>query len=127
MARFLKSREESDGKSPGSLIFIGDQKVDSAKIRLIDYDSVSLTEKELKDIHATSHLKDTPTVTWININGLHDIDMIQDIGQVFELHPLVMEDILNTGQRPKLEEFDDYIFIVLKMVRFDKATEAIIN
>jgi magnesium transporter len=106
MARFLKSREESDGKSPGSLIFIGDQKVDSAKIRLIDYDSVSLTEKELKDIHATSHLKDTPTVTWININGLHDIDMIQDIGQVFELHPLVMEDILNTGQRPKLEEFN---------------------
>ena len=127
MARFLKSREESDGKSPGSLIFIGDQKVDSANIRLIDYDPESLTDKELKDIHVTAHLKDTPSVTWININGLHDIDMIQDIGQVFELHPLVMEDILNTGQRPKLEEFDDYIFIVLKMVRFDKATEAIIN
>ena len=127
MARFLKSREKSDGKSPGSLIFIGDQKVDSISIRLIDYDSVSLTEKELKDIHAESHLKNTPTVTWININGLHDIDMIKDIGQVFELHPLVMEDILNTGQRPKLEEFDDYIFIVLKMVRFDKETETILN
>jgi magnesium transporter len=127
MARFLKSREESYGKSPGSLIFIGDQKVDSVNIRLIDYDSVSLTEKELKDIQADSHLKNTPTVTWININGLNDIEMIQEIGQVFELHPLVMEDLLNTGQRPKLEEFDDYIFIVLKMVRFDKETETISN
>jgi len=66
MARFLKSREESDGKSPGSLIFIGDQKMDSAKVRLIDYDSVSLTDKELKDIHTAPHLKNTSTVTWIN-------------------------------------------------------------
>jgi magnesium transporter len=127
MARFLKSREESDGKSPGALIFIGDQKVDSAKIRLIDYDSASLTEKEIKDIHAAAHLKTTPTVTWLNINGLHDIEMIQNIGKIFQLHPLVMEDLLNTGQRPKLEEFEDYIFIVLKMVRFDNETETIFN
>ncbi len=127
MARFLKNREESDGKSPGSLIFIGDQKVDSVKIRLIDYDSASLTEKEIKDIHAAAHFKTTPTVTWININGLHNIETIQNIGKIFELHPLVMEDLLNTGQRPKLEEFEDYIFIVLKMVRFDNETDTILN
>lgn len=127
MARFLKSREESDGKSPGSLIFIGDQKMDSAKVRLIDYDSVSLTEKELKDIHSESHLKNTPTVTWLNISGLHDLEMIQNIGKVFDLHPLVLEDLLNTGQRPKVEEFEGYIFIVLKMVHFDKETQTILN
>ena len=56
-----------------------------------------------------------------------DIEMIQNIGQVFGLHPLVLEDILNTGQRPKLEEFEDYVFIVLKMVRFDRETQTIIN
>lgn len=127
MARFLKSRDESNGKSPGSLIFIGDQKMDSASIRLIDYDSVSLTEKEIKDIHTEAHLFNTPTVTWLNISGLHDIEMIKNIGQVFELHPLVQEDILNTGQRPKLEEFENYIFIVLKMVRFDIETQTILN
>lgn len=127
MARFLKSREESDGKSPGSLIFIGDQKMDSAKVRLIDYDSVSLSDEELKDINAASHLKNTSTVTWININGIHDVEMIQNIGKLFELHPLIMEDILNTGQRPKLETFEDYIFIVLKMIRFDNETKTIFN
>jgi len=127
MARFLKSREESDGKSPGSLIFIGDQKVDSAKIRLIDYDSGSLTEKELKDIQAASYLMTIPTVTWISIVGLHDVEMIQNAGKIFKLHPLVMEDILNTGQRPKLEEFEDYIFVVLKMVHFDHETDTILN
>ena len=70
--------------------------MDSAKIRLIDYDLVSLTDEELEDIHAVSHLKNTPTVTRVNINGIHDVEMIQNIGKLFELHPLIMEDMLNT-------------------------------
>ena len=74
-----------------------------------------------------SHFKNTQTVTWININGLHNVELIGDIGKAFELHPLVLEDILNTGQRPKVEDFDSYIFIVLKMIRFDKETEMIRN
>jgi magnesium transporter len=127
MARFLKNRAQSKGQSPGALIFIGDQKVDSVKTRVIDYDSSTLTDQELLDIKDGSHFKKTKTVTWFNINGLHNIEVIGEVGQVFELHPLILEDILNTGQRPKVEEFDSYIFIVLKMIRFDKETEMIVN
>ncbi|GAB6144903.1 magnesium/cobalt transporter CorA [Desulfocicer niacini] len=127
MARFLKKRHQSKGQSPGSLIFIGQKKTDSVQIRVIDYDAGSLAEKELSDIKDGSHLKKTDTVTWLNINGLHDTEIIKDVGQVFDLHPLVMEDILNTGQRPKIEEFDLYIFIVLKMIRYDEDSEMIIN
>ncbi|MBU2627398.1 MAG: magnesium and cobalt transport protein CorA, partial [Proteobacteria bacterium] len=127
MARFLKKRSESRGQSPGALIFIGKQKMESVQARVIDYDSVNLTEQELLDIKDGSHFKKTETVTWLNINGLHDIELIREVGQIFELHPLVMEDILNTGQRPKIEEFDTYIFIVLKMIRFDTKTQMIVN
>ena len=127
MARFLKKREQNRGQSPGALIFIGNQKVESVQTRVIDYDAVNMTEHELLDIKDGSHFKKTETVTWLNINGLHDTEIIKDVGMAFELHPLVMEDILNTGQRPKIEEFDSYIFIVLKMILFDKKTEMIVN
>lgn len=127
MARFLKKRVESKGQSPGALIFIGKKKMESVQARVIDYDANLLTDHELSDIKDGSHFKQTNTVTWLNINGLHDIEKIKEVGQVFDLHPLVMEDILNTGQRPKVEDFNSYIFIVLKMIRFDAETEMIVN
>jgi len=127
MARFLKKRDKSNGQSPGSLVFIGTKKMETVEARVIDYDSERLTEQELLDIKDGSHYKKTETVTWLNINGLHDIELIREVGHIFELHPLVMEDILNTGQRPKIEEFDTYVFIVLKMIRFDAETETIVN
>lgn len=127
MARFLKKRIQSNGQSPGSLIFIGEKKVDAAKIRVIDYNSSSVTDQELQDIKDGAHFKETDTVTWLNINGLHDIGLIEDLGRIFELHPLVLEDILNTGQRPKAEDFDAYVFIALKMIRFDTETQKVMN
>ncbi len=127
MARFLKKRHQSKGQSPGSLIFIGQKKTDSVQIRVIDYDAGSLKERELSGIKDGLHFKKTDTVTWLNINGLHDTEIIKDVGQAFDMHPLVMEDILNTGQRPKIEEFEHYIFIVLKMIRYDGNSGMIIN
>jgi len=127
MARFLKNREQVKGRSPGSLIFVGTQKVDKVNIRLINYDNHHLIDEELLDIKDAAQYKTTETVTWINIHGLHDEQFIGDAGRVFDLHPLVTEDILNTGQRPKIDDYDSYIFIVLKMIRFDKQTRMIVN
>lgn len=127
MARFLKNREKVKGQSPGALIFVGTQKVDTLNMRLIDYDDKNLVEKDLVDIKDGAPYKKTPSVTWININGLHDVETIGNIGQAFDLHPLVMEDILNTGQRPKIDDYGAYLFIVLKMIRFDKDTQKIVN
>lgn len=127
MARFLRNREKSKGQSPGALIFIGTPRVDTVKIRVIDYDASTLTDQEIADISDISHFNDTETVTWININGLHNVEFIGKVGQIFDLHPLVLEDILNTGQRPKIEEFDSYIFIALKMIRYDADNGMVLN
>lgn len=121
MARFFKKKEASIGQVPGELIFIGKQKVDQTTLRVIDYTKESLTELELQHISEGVAFKETDSVTWININGLHDTKLIREIGSGFGLHPLVLEDIVNTGQRPKMEEFDDYLFFVIKMMSYDQS------
>ncbi|MDD2318893.1 MAG: magnesium/cobalt transporter CorA [Geobacteraceae bacterium] len=127
MARFLKKKEASLGKAPGELVFIGEQKVEEATIRVINYDQEHLSEQELQDIKEGIPYKETSTVTWLNINGLHDTELIKSVGSIFGLHALVLEDMVNTGQRPKMEDFDDYLFIVVKMMRYDEAAGIINN
>ena len=127
MPRFIKRQLKKAGASPGTLVHIGEQKVDKTRITLIDYNEAHLQERVLDGIEEAFPLKDLPTVTWINIDGLHEIDTVEKVGQHFNLHPLVLEDILNTGQRPKTEEFDDAIFVVLKMLNYDKDAEKILS
>jgi magnesium transporter len=120
MPRFVKRVSRKIGLSPGTLVHIGKKKIEKVRIRIIDYDEAQLQEKEAKTIEECFPFKDLPTVTWVNIDGLHDIKLMEKIGKHFGLHPLVLEDILNTDQRPKIEDFDDYIFVVLKMLYFDE-------
>ncbi|MFZ0482896.1 MAG: magnesium/cobalt transporter CorA, partial [Desulfobacterales bacterium] len=125
MPRFIKKQLRKAGTSPGTLIHIGEQKVDETQMTLIDYDEEHLQERVLDGIEEAFPLKDLPTVTWINIDGLHQLDIIEKVGQHFNIHPLVLEDIVNTGQRPKTEEFEDLIFVVLKMLHYDENLEKI--
>jgi magnesium transporter len=94
--------------------------MDQTEIRLIDFDDLHLTDQKLLDISDAARYRTSESKTWINVNGLHDVAAIGNIGQVFGLHPLVLEDILNTGQRPKIDDYGSYLFIVLKMIRYDK-------
>jgi magnesium transporter len=127
MARFFKKREKTKGQPPGALIFIGNKKVDNIRLRVIDYDQAQLKENELKNIADGAKFKQTKTVTWINVDGLHDLSIMKETGKTFDLHPLLVEDILNTGQRPKLEVFYNCLFIVLKMIRYEKEKQMIVN
>jgi magnesium transporter len=128
MPRFIKRHsKKAAGTSPGTLIHIGEKKTEETKITLIDFDEAHLQEQEIETIEEAFPLKDLPTVTWINIDGLHDIEIIEKIGAYFNIHPLVLEDILNTGQRPKADEYEDAIFVVLKMLDYDKTAEQIIS
>jgi len=127
MARFFKKKDASIGKPPGTAVFIGTQKIDFSRIRIIDYDPAGFQELELEDIKEGISFKETETVTWINIDGVHDTELIKKVGDIFGLHPLVIEDIVNTGQRPKMEEYDDYLFFVLKMLRYDRDKEMVIG
>ncbi|MGB4782115.1 CorA family divalent cation transporter, partial [Candidatus Methylomirabilis sp.] len=121
MARFIRKKDEVRGHGPGSLTFIGKQKVERTSIHVIDYDAEQIGEFDLTGIDQLRDLAASSSCTWINIYGLHDVDHIRSIGARFNLHPLALEDVLNTGQRPKIEEHDNSIFIVVKMFRYDQS------
>ena len=120
MARLIKKRSKKAGLPPGTLIHIGERKTGKVKITIIDYDEAQFQEKEAETIEECFPFKDKPTVIWINIDGIYQVEDIEKIGKRFDLHPLLLEDILNTDQRPKMEDFEDYIFIVLKMLYHDE-------
>ncbi len=86
----------------------------------MDYDEARLEEKEAKTIEECLPFKDTPTVIWINMDGIHRMEIMEGIGKAFSLHPLLVEDVVNTEQRPKMEDFDDCVFVVLKMLSYDE-------
>jgi len=101
-------------------VYIGKKKADRVKITCIDYYADYFQEKEVETIDEVFPFSDTSTATWINLDGIHQLDNIEKIGEHFKIHPLVLEDIMNTGQRPKMEDFNDYLFIVLKMLSYDE-------
>jgi magnesium transporter len=113
------------GLPPGTPVFVGEKKVEKVKVSYIDYDEARYEEKEVEEIEECFPFKDMPTVTWINIDGLHQVDIIEKLGKSFGLHPLILEDIVNTHQRPKMEEFEQHNYIVLKMLIYNEETHEI--
>ncbi|OGP68886.1 MAG: magnesium and cobalt transport protein CorA [Deltaproteobacteria bacterium RBG_16_44_11] len=107
-------RSKKTGLPPGSLIHIGNRYAEKSKITLIRYDATFYSEKHLEALAHLNNEENKKGITWINIDGLQDIKLFEDIGELFGLHPLVLEDILNTDQRPKMEDYGDYIYLVLK-------------
>lgn len=99
-----------------------ERKPERPRITVIDYDEYHYHEAEIKDVSECFIFKEKPTVTWINIDGLRQVDILEKLGACYGIHPLVLEDIL-TDQRPKVEDYENYIFIVLKMVYYDEKKE----
>jgi magnesium transporter len=120
MPRSVKRRSQKAGLSPGTLVHIGEKKAETIRITLIDYDESHLDEREVQAVEECFPFREAPTVTWINVDGLHRVDVIEALGNHFGLHPLVLEDIVSTGQRPKIEDFGDHIFFVMRMLRYNE-------
>lgn len=118
MGRLVRRVIKKPGTPPGTLVHTGQQRVEEVRIHLMDYDAGSFQERDvpLDQMAACFPFRDTATVTWINVDGLHDPAVVESIGHHFGLHPLVLEDILSVGQRPKLEEYEGYLFIELNML-----------
>jgi len=127
MARFLEKQDSKFGKDPGDLTFIGKQRLEKPIIEVYDYSPDHIEQIEFKSIEELGKLRRPDSVTWINIDGLHDIELVQQIGQTFNLHPLLLEDILNTTQRPKFEEFTNCLFVVVKMLWLTKDSDSLEN
>ncbi|MBD3252385.1 magnesium/cobalt transporter CorA [Candidatus Pacearchaeota archaeon] len=115
-----KASKEKLGKSPGTLVYVGKERQEPIKIHVIDYTKSNVQEFEAKKVEDVFKYRDKKSVTWINIIGIHNTEVIRKIGDYFNLHPLLLEDVVNTNQRPKLEEFDNNIFQVMKMIYYDE-------
>jgi magnesium transporter len=107
------------GQIPGSVIYTGKRSEQKLFIEAFDFDKENCVEKELKTAEESIDFRHTNTITWINLNGLNHVNEIEKLGKYYDLHPLVLEDIVNIKQRPKIDEYDDYIFVVLKMLYYD--------
>ncbi|MFP4082981.1 MAG: magnesium/cobalt transporter CorA [Candidatus Aminicenantes bacterium] len=118
--KFVWKRHKKAGLPPGTPVYIGERKEEKVKISILDYDETRFEEKEAKREQDCFPFKEKPTVTWINVDGIHKVEIIENLGKHFDLHPLIMEDIVNTEQRPKVEDSGHYIYIVLKMLYYDE-------
>ena len=123
--KFIKRQSKTAGLAPGTLVHVGERKTEEVRITVMDYDEHDFQEKQVSNIEDCFPFKDTSTVTWINVDGLHDISIIEKAGKHFDIHPLILEDIVNTGQRPKFEDVEKHIFIVLKMLYFDDNSQTV--
>ncbi len=121
MARFLKKQSSDEIKPFGELGFVGTQKMDQPLIEVFDFSQNEIKHKEGGSIEELSTYKESNTISWINICGLHDTELINQIGQIFELHPMVIDKITNTGDRSSFEDYDDYVVLVVKMLHLDKS------
>ena len=125
VGRLVRRARKPAGAVPGTLVHTGPKKVDETRLRFLDYTETDLREEQVDRIEACFPFAAAPTVTWVNVDGLHETDIIESIGERFGLHRLLLEDIVSTGQRPKVEEYGQHVFIVVKMLSFNEATEEV--
>lgn len=121
MVGIVSKRSEKAGLAPGSLVHVGKPRAEKPRLTAMVYDASQLLEEELETIGDAFPLCEAPTVTWINVDGIHQVEVVEELGERLGLHPLVLEDILNPGQRPKMEDLGDYLYVVLKMLDWDEA------
>jgi len=115
---YFEKRYHPPGTSPGTLSAAEDIEKHPFSIKLIDYTISEFQEQELVSIEQCREFLARPTITWVHVQGHAEPDMLKQIGKNFELHPLALEDVSNTGQRPKYESYDDELFIIMSLPVF---------
>jgi magnesium transporter len=114
-------RSRKTGLPPGSLVHVGSERTEKTRITVLDYDAEHVEEREIHAVEELAPYVGKPSVTWIDVVGIHESKVIEQIGCQFQIHPLLMEDIMNTTQRPKIDDLGKYICLILKMIMFDEA------
>ncbi len=107
------------GQAPGSIVHVGDVKVDHTQLSLFDYDASDIKELSFDSLEASRQYHRQHQWIWLNVHGVHESAVMEEIGRRFKVHPLVLEDIANTRQRAKLDDYEDYVFIVLRNFRYE--------
>jgi len=125
MLKRALSRFKKTGLPPGSLVHVGERRVDKVAIDIMNYSETDLEERTGATVEEVESFIAKQGVAWVNVSGLHDLDAIQKIGEAFGLHPLTMEDVVNTDHRAKLELYDNYLFMVFKAIRYAEGEKEI--
>ena len=123
--KLLLKTSHKAGQSPGTLVHVGEVPSADVDIRRIDYNPQHMTDQTISNPKDCRPSPEATMVSWVNFNGVHNLPLLEQIGANFTLHPLVLEDIVNTEHRPKFEDFDSYLFLVLKMLHYDIPTAEI--
>ncbi len=116
MLRFIKKLSRKKGLPPGTMVHVGESKEQPVKINRIQYDADNYETEIITDLEKLPKTSRGKQVTWLNIDGVHQTDIIQKVGKTYNIHSLVLEDIVNTGQRPKVDDYGDYLYIAMKML-----------
>lgn len=125
MSKLFRKRLKKAGQSPGTLVVPEREWGEKISITLIDYDKTQVTENPRATVKDCLVSLDKPTITWINIHGIYDTQVIETLGRHFGLHPLMLEDIVTSGQRSKLDDYKKSIFIVLRLLKFNQERQEI--
>lgn len=108
------------GLPPGSLVHIGKERTEEITIELLDYNVDQASKSQITDVSELQHCLKTDSVSWVNVNGVHNPELVASIGKIYGIHDLVLEDVLNTEHHPKVEPFDDYVFFTMKMISYNE-------
>jgi magnesium transporter len=125
MARFLKKSKKEIGMSPDKFLFRGEKKATEITLRVIDFDSNNLNEETIKSISDSVKYQAKDTVTWLNIDGLHNLEIMESIASEFDFDRMILADVMNTQARSTLKEYDNCIFVSIKMLQQDTTTDII--
>ncbi len=118
----VQKRRKTVGAAPGTLIYTGQQSEAGTRVRLFDFNEGHCDDLPVQRVHDIEQYKARPSITWIDVDGLQDTKLIEQIGHIFGLHALVLEDVLNVEQRPKVEDNGDYFYVVARMLTYQEAT-----
>jgi magnesium transporter len=117
--RLVRPRRKKPGTAPGTLVHTGERRVEHARLHLIRYGPDSVEERDVASPVECLPASEHRTVTWLDVTGLHDPELLSQIGRLTGMHALLLEDVMSTAQRPKQEEYEQHHFLVVRMLRFD--------
>jgi magnesium transporter len=125
LEKFNKHSTKKAGAPPGTLTYVGQEREGKSEIDIFNYSETVFTEKKIESFNQCFAFINKATRTWINIEGIHNVDVVKGLGSEFKINNLVLEDILNTNQRPKVEEYPGFTYVVLKMLIYNVQTKEI--
>lgn len=125
LSKLLKKRNQRAGLPPGSLITLRNGSKTPTKISLIEYDPSGIIVKDQASLDECLKYLDTPSITWVNLVGINDTETISKIGSHFGMHPLMLEDIMSVGQRSKIDNYKDHLYIVAQILTFNETTQSV--